>query len=114
MATFDYSGLVATAQRLIDKFGRTATLRRKAKSGNAWDPTVTNTDHTVKIVVLDDKFAEARGTLVTIPGKTVYVSTEGLSVVPIVADQLIIDSTTYAVQRVMPLNPGGTTLLYEI
>jgi hypothetical protein len=114
MATFDYSGLVATARRLIEKFGRTATLRRKAKSGTAWDPTISTTDYTIKIVVIDDKMAEARGTLVTIPGKTVYVSTEGLSVVPAVADQLVIDGTTYAIQRVLALNPGGTTLLYEI
>jgi len=41
-APFDYSGLLATADRLIERFGRTVTLRRKSESpataSKPWGP----------------------------------------------------------------------------
>lgn len=111
---FDYANAQATAERLIAKFGQSATLKQTANSGTAYNPTRTTTSHTCTVVVVDYKNFEIDGTIIKQGDKRVLVSTGGLAVAPAVHDVLAIGGVDHAVLAVMPLDPGGTTVYWEL
>lgn len=111
---FNYASSQATAERLIESFGQSASIRRVALSGDSWAPTQTNTDHACTVVVLDYSHAERAGTSVQSKDRKVLVSTDGLSIEPTPADKFILGAVVYEIVTVKPLNPGGTVVLYEL
>lgn len=113
MTAFDYTRLRSTAERLIARFGQSATLTRVATSGTAYDPTTTETDYTVTVAVMEYTDRERDGTLIKVGDKKVYLSTSGLSITPGVADKITIGGVEHEIINVMPLNPGGTVVMYE-
>lgn len=118
MTAFDYTRARATADRLLTRFGRTATLRQTTVSGgDGWDPgsgTETVVDTSIICAVTDYAVAEVDGTLIQATDRRVFVSAQGVSVTPVPADVLIIGSGQLSIVNVRPLSPAGTTVLWEV
>lgn len=115
MATYDYTKLKATAERLIAKFGKSGTLHnRGTETGPAYNPTQgVDSNTTITAVDLDQSLVKKPGTLVEGVGRTLLVSTAA-GIAPTTDDEITIDGTRHAVVDVRELNPGGTALLYEV
>lgn len=118
MTSFDYTATRATAERLLERFGRSVSLRRTTVSGgDAWNPgggTATTVNHAATAVVTEYDAREIDGTLIRREDRRVILSTEGLSVTPATSDKVVVGATVYAIVNVAPLEPGGTVVLYEI
>ena len=113
MSAFDYSRSVATAKRLIARFGKDATLVGTTETGDPWRPVLTDVDATVKVAVMAYKKSEIDGTLVLSEDRKVYISTEGVSSAPAPGMKLEIDSTRYGIVQVMPMHPGPVIVYWE-
>lgn len=113
--TFDYSNLKATADRLILRFGKAATLHQPTpETGPAYDPTPGATLETpITAVDFDQSVMKRPETLVEGVSRTLLVSTSA-GVTPETDDQITVDGTRHHVVGVRPLNPGGTVLLFEV
>lgn len=114
MAQFNYARSKATAERLIRRFGQTVTLTVISTTGPGYNPTVTETDHSLQAAVLDYKINEIDGTLVQRTDRKVLVSTEGATVTPSTANKITIGGAEHAILSVKPLNPGGTVVMWEL
>jgi len=112
--TFNYDRSVATAKRLIAKFGQSATLTQTANSGTSYNPTRVETDHTVKVAVLGYGSYQVDGSLVKQNDKMVYLSLDGLTVTPDEADSLTIGGVKHQLISIKTLSPGGTVVFYEL
>jgi hypothetical protein len=112
MSTFDYSRAVATAKRLIARFGQDATLIQIANSGPAHNPTQVETDVSIKAAVFDYTLREREGSLIEQGDKKVYISTEGVPSIS-VADKIEFGSERQSIINLIPLSPGGTVVFYE-
>lgn len=119
----DYVGIRARADKMVKKYGRAMTLKKQASS--VYDPatstnTLTETSYTVYGVAFDYDILTTgkrneKGNLVEVGDKHAYVSAKDLAVVPEVNDTLVIGSEIWKIIRIpMDLNPGGTTVLYEL
>lgn len=111
---FDYADAVATAIELIADFGQTGAIRRTVNSGDPWNPTQTDTDYTVTLVVIDYENKDVDGTLIRQTDRHVLVSPDGLTVEPTTADSVVVDGATLAIINVKPLNPAGTLVMYDL
>lgn len=109
---FDYSGLKATAERLIARFGQSATLVKTTTSGPDYDPTTTTSESDITLVETDYSMTNRNETLVQAGDKIWIVSTDGLE--PKLEDKIKLGGVTYYPQDVQPLNPGGTTLMFTV
>jgi hypothetical protein len=118
IAAFDYQRARQTADRLLTKFGQSATLRQTSTTGGVpWDPgsgTTTTTDTTVTLAVTDYTVAEIDGTLIQAGDRRAYISAEGTVAAPALTDTLIVGGINYSVVAVKPLNPGGTVVMWEV
>lgn len=114
MAGFDYVKTRATAERLIARFGQQAQLRRITASGPDYDPVQTSEDFASMLVDLDHTQAHVGDTLIQRGDRMVYLSTAGLSIVPVLSDRLLIAGVEHAIIDVQPLAPGGTTVLWQL
>lgn len=116
MTAFDYSRPLATANRLLSRFGQAAVLIRYAPGGgpqhNPGPPTPTN--HACTIVVDTYRAFEIDGTMILAGDKKVLLSVEGLAITPTTADKLQIGGVAHTIINVETLSPGGTTLLYTL
>ncbi len=109
--SYDYSGLRATSQRLIENFGRTMTLRSRVLSGTTYDPTTTDTDTSVTGVVGSFGNYETDGTLILKTDKKfLFAST----ISPEVKDVIVDGSDVYSAVAVTTINPGDTVLMYQV
>lgn len=114
MTSFDYAKSRAVAEKLIAKFGQTGAIRRDAKYGSDRNPTITTTDYPCKLVDLDYDETKIDGTLIKRGDRMVYMSTEGLSIVPSTSDKAVIASVAHAIVSVKPLSPGGTVVMWAV
>ncbi len=114
MSTFDYIKATATASRLIKRFGQSITLRQQAGSGTAWAPVLTDTDHVAIAAVTEYSNRDMDGTLIKMGDRRVYLSTEGLTVVPTTQDKLVVGGEVMTIVNIRPLNPAGVTVMYEV
>lgn len=111
---FDYSSLKSTAERLIENFGKSATLIQPAEpdsDADPWDP-VGDSKSTITLVETGYSLTNRNETLVQSGDKIWLVSTAGEDVE--LEDKIKLDSREYSLVDVQPLNPGGTTLLFEV
>lgn len=124
MAGFNYGRMQATAERLIDRFGQSATLRRAgATTGDGWNPTPgAPTDTTLRVLDFNERVRDRDGTLIGETRRTLTVSTSA-GVVPTKKDTIavgiaagdVVSGTVFeAIIEVRPLSPAGVDLLYEI
>lgn len=114
MTAFDYSGLKATAERLIERFGQSATLTSYSEGGDAWNPTLTPSNAAVQVAVFDYRNREIDGELILQGDKLVYLSTAGLTAVPAISSTITIGGVKHSIIDVMPLSPGGTAVMYKL
>jgi hypothetical protein len=110
---FDYTKTRQTAERLIARFGQSATLRQIANSGTEWAPTQAETDTTITAVDLNERVRDASGTLVGQTQRTLLVSTSA-GVTPGKGDKVVIGGAEHEVSEVRPLSPGGVDVMFEV
>lgn len=119
MATFDYSKTVITADRLITKFGQDMILGSVTEGD--YDPATGDSDtSTIETPVIGVIF-ELSGRLI---GKSLQngslaehndkqcLLTVGTS--PNLLDKLMFDSKSFVIINIKELNPGGTTVFYDL
>lgn len=112
MSLFDYIRTQTTASRLIARFGTTGAIRRAASSGDAWNPTQTETDYACSLCVTDYTLRERESALIAATDRKVLISTAGLTIEPTAADQVVIDGTPHEVKRIDPLKPADTVVMW--
>jgi hypothetical protein len=114
MAGFDYTRSRETAVRLIEKFGQRGAIRRATLSGSSYDPVETHLDHPCTLVDLDVEERSIDGSLVLRGDRTVYLSTEGLTIEPLRTDKVVIGSSPHTIVDVKPLQPAGLIVFWEL
>jgi hypothetical protein len=114
--SFNYPRAQASALRLIDKFGQAGSIVRDVPgSGPEWDPgepVPTSFPCTMAVLKFDNK--DIDGTLIKATDKKVYIATKEISVVPTTTDKLMIGDYPHTIVRVIPLNPAGTSVYFEV
>lgn len=114
--SFDYSGLLATARKLLAQFGQAMTVSRSVQG--AYDPntgttsvtTTTFTDNGV-IFPIRDSVSNMEGSLIQMDDQQIFFQA---SQAPIPTDQITVGATVYNVVAVKPMEPGGVNVLYEL
>lgn len=118
MSTFDYSRPLATANRMIERYGQLGAIRRAgAPSGDPFDPTPgADVDHAARFVMIDFSAHEVDGTRIFATDKKALVSPGSLTIEPATTDHLVeADGTVWnIVPPVQTLRPAETTLLYTL
>lgn len=109
MSKFNYDKLVATATRLIDKFGRNVTKRTTTATGDAWNPTVSNVDVTIRAVSTSFQANEVDGTLIQMDDKLFLTYDEVTT-----ADSIVDGGEVLSVVGVKPINPGEVKIIYRV
>jgi hypothetical protein len=109
--SFDYAAKAETATRLIAKFGRTMTLKRKSLSGDEWAPSLENGDVAVRGVDLRIKEADLPSSLVgVVTRKILLEAKEGITVSK--RDKLLIGSVTSEIEHLEKLAPAGAVVFW--
>lgn len=111
--TFDYANTAATALRLLQRFGASATIKRE--TAGAYDPetgsnTVTSTTLATTACVFDYPQKYVDGTLIKQGDKQAYLASTQL---PAHGDKLTWAGLDYTVVNFKAIAPAGTAVLYE-
>ena len=116
-----YTGLQATASRLLTQFGKPMTLR--IQSGSAYDPaTQTNvpayTDYPVSGLVLNygkerSGSVSESGTLVQTNDRKLLISVSSAPI-PTIGALVVDGGDVYTVENIKALSPAGVNLLFEL
>jgi hypothetical protein len=114
MSAIDYAEIRAEAEIAIAEAGQTAQIRRSSRSGTAYDPIITTTDHDCLVVEVGYTIQQIDGTRIMAGDKRLFVSTAGLSITPTESDALVIGGVAHEIVRVAPLSPAGTVVFWEI
>lgn len=120
--SFDYFRLRATADRLIGRFGKAATLTRSVAPPDApqypWDETAPaqTTTQSFPITVVEDKatvrYSRADdGALIPRTVRVLTISAGGEA--PRMGDRIILADGAHEIVSASPLQPGATLLLHE-
>lgn len=107
MSTHDYSRNVATANKLIAKYGRSLTVERRA---NGVLVKATESD----AVILDYTNDQIDGTRILRTDRQVFISVERLAFEPLPNDRLVVDGKSLIIVTIKPLNPAGVVVFYEL
>lgn len=113
MTAFDYVGFRSVAEQLIAEAGQLATLRRRTKFGEDYDPIFVSTDYGCTLVVLSYSDARIDGERIKVGDKRIYLSTKDLAVMPSDTDSIIIGGVEHAIISLEPISPGGTVVAYK-
>lgn len=107
MARFNYNKIAQTGQKLIQKFGYNAVIRRTVDS--------VDTDFSVTIVMLEYHPQARDGALILQNDRKALLSAIGLTFTPDPeTDKLIEGSHGLQIVTVTPTSPAGVPLLYEL
>ncbi|PSH68617.1 hypothetical protein CU102_12720 [Phyllobacterium brassicacearum] len=114
--SFNYPRAQASALRLIDNFGQAGSIVRDVPgSGPEWDPgEPVPTAYPCTLAVLNFDNKDIDGTLIKASDKKVYIASKGLTIVPETTDRLTIGDISHTIIRVMPLNPAGVNVYFEV
>ncbi len=114
--SFDYSRLIATAKRLLAKFGQDMTLQ--AVTAPAYDPSTGGTsgapsNETKPGVIFPYKngITAMQASLILAGDQQVFIL---LDSPPKPTDKLQVGSKQYSIINVKAIEPGGVTVLYEL
>lgn len=115
MVTNPYAPFVATSDRLLGKWGTTATLRKPgATTGDAWAPVAgTPSDATITFVRKMQKVREPETGRIAGVQETLIIRAQE-AVTPEVGDQIIIGAATRRVEWVKPISPGGPVINWQV
>lgn len=118
MAAFDYSRPLATANRLIERYGQLGAIRRAgAASGPDYDPTPGEpVDHPARFAMIDYTTDEIDGTKIKAKDKKALVAPGSLSIAIETTDHLVeADGSVWnIIPPVQTMRPAETTLLYTL
>lgn len=118
-----YDRMAATALRLIERFGLTATLSEVTPG--EYDP-VTGVEtggvtltQTGQLILLDYTAQEAgiinaAGSLVQQGDKKIMLAAKGLEWPPTMTTTVLADGLTWTIINIKSTNPAGTPLVYEL
>lgn len=111
---FDYSGLLATSNRLIESFGKSATLIKPGTAtGPDYDPQPGEpVESSITLVEVDWKQMYRSETLVQTGDKFWLVSADGDE--PTLEDKISLSGTEYQLVNIEPLKPGPTLMMYTV
>jgi hypothetical protein len=109
MATFDYSGVIATAKSLIDKFGKTMIRVTSVESGDEWNPTTVEFETNVVGVMTSYKNNQIDGTLIKATDKQIltYNAVD-------IGDKIKDETISYNVINVDIIAPANDKILYKV
>lgn len=109
-----YDRAEQTARKLLGQFGYAAQIERAGvPTGPAYDPSPgVPTLHACTVVETGYSLKDRDHTNVQVGDKLGLIST-AIDIVPTIADVLLIGSDRWQIIDVMPLEPGGRTLLYK-
>lgn len=115
--TYDYSRPLATADRLLTKFGQAVALRRTSSTGPSYDPTNTTADYATVAAILDYTSRQIDGENILVTDRRALVAAGPLTALGITSiappDSIVVGGVAIPVVRVVPLSPGGTVVMYE-
>lgn len=110
MTAFDYTRLTASATRMVERFGTTATLTRRTRSGDEFDATFSDTAYTIK-AVMTQRFEWDQNAGAAMRRDELVISSDGQE--PLVNDKVLFDGVTYTLAEVDRIAPaGGTRVAY--
>ena len=113
----DYSGLAATANSLIAEYGGSVTLTQTSLGGTystlTHSYTKTTKTSSCKGVSKDHISSILPGSL-AVGSDEDFILPASLAVTPAPNDVMTFNSTTFYIDKVSPVAPGGTTLMYKI
>jgi len=113
---FDYGSLVTVANELIDEFGQDATLQRPsdaAGGADPWNPKAdAPTSSAIVLVETGHSIAHRARTLIKTGDRSFMVSVEGLA--PTIEDKILLDGDIHFLLDSRPLDPGGTSVVYNV
>jgi hypothetical protein len=116
--TFDYTKSLATADRLLAKFGQAVALRRVTLSGPSWDPVSTPADYVTVAAVIDYTAQQRQDASILVSDRRVLVSAGPLTALGVAAiipgDTLVIGGVEVPVVISKPVNPAGVVVLYDV
>lgn len=116
--TFDYAKSLATADRLLAKFGQAIALRRATLTGPAWDPVQTSTDYATIAAVIDYSAEQRKDVSILVSDRRALVSAGPLTALGITAiapgDILVIGGVEVPVVISKPVNPAGIVVLHDV
>lgn len=110
-----YTGLAATATRLLTGKGQTVTFTRRTVSAfnaTTGTPTNTTTTFTGKGAVFDYNQSEVDGAVILSGDQRLIL--EAVTTAPIIGDAATVNSIKYRVMNVNTVNPGGTVVIYQL
>lgn len=105
MSTFDYSSIIATAQSLINKFGKPMVRITSVQSGTEWNPTVVEVPTNITGVLTNYNNNQIDGTLIKASDKQVLTYDEVN-----VGDKV----EEYNVVNVDIIQPADDKILYKV
>lgn len=118
MSTFDYQRPLATANRLIERYGQLGAIRRAGEaSGPSYDPEAgEDVDYPARFVIIDFGANEIDGSRILATDKKALLVPGSLTIIPTTSDHLVeADGTVWnIVPPVQTLRPAETTLLYTL
>ena len=117
MTTFDYSRPLATANRLIERFGQLGSIQRPGTpTGPKHNPTPgAPTSHPARFVIVDYSSREIDGTRIKATDKKALMSPGSLTIDPATTDRLVeADASSWSIVGVETLRPATTTLLHTL
>ena len=121
-----YDRMAATALRLIERFGLTATLSDTPEPNpDDYDPVtgmgpiivpVTQSGHAIQLdyTVQEAGIINAVGSLVQQGDKKIMLAAEGLAWPPTITTTILADGLTWTIVNIKSTNPAGTPLVYEL
>lgn len=111
----DWNAIRSEIAGALGEVGFAAQIRRTtfAAGPNAWTPgTPTTADTPVKVISGAFEFGQIDGTLIRSTDRKITV--EAGQIAPTPDDKLLIGGVEHEIIAVMPLDPGGVALLYEL
>ena len=111
--SYDYSGLRATADRLISQFGVDAVLHRPGGLDETTYPPVRLPGSSEPCIVVRDTFnaLERAGSLIEEGDVKFLIAVTETP--PTTADRLEVQGVIYHLQSVDPIQPGPDVLMYQ-
>lgn len=109
---YDYSGLIARADALIEKFGASGVLSKRSLSGSGYNPTVATSTYAVQVVRLAHRKAPKDSSSTKMTRSEVYISAAS-GIVPEIEDGLTFAGTEYEIREVEIISPSGVNVVYK-
>lgn len=113
---FDYAGIAAEVLAILQEFGRAGTLVKRA--GSAYNTSTriisqTPTNYAITVAVLDQPEATKENSAVVHKQRKAFIAASGLAVAIDSEDHVLVGSERFKVVVPGPINPGGTTVVYD-